>query len=62
MYGASQNEIGGLVQERRNSIADALDLRLSCTNPSINNHSILVLLSVVVVWFLVEFANIFYTM
>ena len=25
----------GLVQERRNSIADALELRLSCTNPSI---------------------------
>ena len=24
----------GLVQERRNSIADALELRLSCTNPS----------------------------
>ena len=27
--------INGLVQERRNSIADALELRLSCTNPSI---------------------------
>ena len=26
--------IDGLVQERRNSIADALELRLSCTNPS----------------------------
>ena len=26
--------IGGLVQERRNSIANALELRLSCTNPS----------------------------
>ena len=25
--------IDGLVQERRNSIANALDLRLSCTNP-----------------------------
>ena len=25
----------GLVQERRNSIANALELRLSCTNPSI---------------------------
>ena len=24
----------GLVQERRNSIANALELRLSCTNPS----------------------------
>ena len=28
------SNIGGLVQERRNSIADALELRLSCTNPS----------------------------
>ena len=27
--------IDGLVQERRNSIAKALDLHLSCTNPSI---------------------------
>ena len=27
--------INGLVQERCNSIADALELRLSCTNPSI---------------------------
>ena len=27
-------QIDGLVQERRNSIADALELRLSCTNPS----------------------------
>ena len=26
--------IGGLVQERRNSIANALKLRLSCVNPS----------------------------
>ena len=25
----------GLVQERRNSIANALELRLSCTNPSV---------------------------
>ena len=25
--------IDGLVQERRNSIANALELRLSCTNP-----------------------------
>ena len=29
-----KDEIDGLVQERRNSIADALELRLSCTNPS----------------------------
>ena len=27
-------EIDGLAQERRNSIANALELRLSCTNPS----------------------------
>ena len=27
-------QIHGLVQERRNSIANALELRLSCTNPS----------------------------
>ena len=30
-----QRNINGLVQERRNSMANALDLRLSCTNPSI---------------------------
>ena len=28
----------GLVQERRNSIANALELRLSCTNPSTYHH------------------------
>ena len=28
-------DINGLVQERRNSIANALELRLSCTKPSI---------------------------
>ena len=27
--------IDGLMQEKRNSIANALELRLSCTNPSI---------------------------
>ena len=27
--------IDGLVQEKRNSIANALELRLSCTNPSL---------------------------
>ena len=27
-------QIDGSVQERRNSIANALELRLSCTNPS----------------------------
>ena len=31
--------IDGLVQERRNSIANALELRLSCTNPSIYNYN-----------------------
>ena len=30
-----QDCINGLVYERRNSIANALELRLSCTNPSI---------------------------
>ena len=30
--------IDGLVQERRNSIANALELRLSCTNSSIYMH------------------------
>ena len=29
------NHIDGLVQERRNSSALAMELRLSCTNPSI---------------------------
>ena len=28
------DENNGLVQERRNSIANALELRLSCTEPS----------------------------
>ena len=28
------NEFNGLVHERRNSIANALELRLSCINPS----------------------------
>ena len=32
--------IDGLVQERRNSITDALELRLSCTNPSISSADI----------------------
>ena len=31
--------IDGSVQERRNSIAKALELHLSCTNPSISSHS-----------------------
>ena len=34
--------IDGLVQERRASTANALELRLSCTNPSICYWSILV--------------------
>ena len=29
-----QDILDGLVQERRNSIANTLELRLSCTNPS----------------------------
>ena len=37
----NQTYIDGLVQERRNSIANALELRLSCTNPwiSYNTHN-----------------------
>ena len=31
----SLHDINGLVQERRNSIANALELRLSCTNPGL---------------------------
>ena len=31
--------IDRLVQERRNSIANALELRLSCSNPSILKHT-----------------------
>ena len=34
----SQHYINGLVQERRNSITNALELRLSCTNPSLWPH------------------------
>ena len=30
--------VDGLVQERRNSIANALELRLSCTNPTMWHH------------------------
>ena len=33
----AHNHFDGLVQERRNSIANALELRLSWTNPSIYN-------------------------
>ena len=32
--------IDGLMQERRNSIANAMELRLSCTNPSIYTASL----------------------
>ena len=35
LQGHCKHYIDGLGQERRNSIANALDLRLSCTNPSI---------------------------
>ena len=34
-YNDTVRYIDGLVQERHNSIANALELRLSCTNPSI---------------------------
>ena len=34
----SKSNIDGLVQERRNSFANALELRLSCTRPSISTH------------------------
>ena len=34
--GTCRSHIDGLVQERRNSTANALELRLSCTNPSIS--------------------------
>ena len=33
------DHVDGLVQERRNSIANALELRLSCTNPSIYSNN-----------------------
>ena len=33
-----RRNIDGSVQERRNSIANALELRISCTNPSIYEH------------------------
>ena len=36
----TQERIDGLVQERRNSIANALELRFSCTNPSVWNVAI----------------------
>ena len=36
-------DIDGLVQKRRNSIANALELRISCTNPSIWNMQIKVM-------------------
>ena len=34
-YYVLNNDLDGLVQERCNSIANAMELRLSCTNPSI---------------------------
>ena len=34
-FAVSKSDISGLVQERRSSIANAMELRLSCTNPSI---------------------------
>ena len=35
MHAKNDNHLDGLVQERRNSTVNALDLHLSCTNPSI---------------------------
>ena len=35
IYSKQYSNIDGLMQERRNSIAEALELRLSCINPSI---------------------------
>ena len=34
VFGGQIYDIDGWMQERRNSIANALELRLSCTNPS----------------------------
>ena len=42
--------IGGLVQERSNSIANALALRLSCTEPSIYNRDISRVYSIRLSW------------
>ena len=39
-------EVDGLVQERRNSISNALELRLSCTNPSKWKHFLVSLMVV----------------
>ena len=36
------SHLDGLLQDRRNSIANALELRLSCTDPSIYNVNIMV--------------------
>ena len=36
-------DIDGLMQERRNSIANALELRLSCIDPSIWYHPNLIM-------------------
>ena len=40
-HGLYIQHIDGLVQERRNSIANALELRLSWTNPSIQYWTVL---------------------
>ena len=46
LYTLSVHEhIDELVQERRNSIANALELRLSCTNPSTYTSFYIVILS-----------------
>ena len=43
--------INGLVQERHNSIANTLELRLSCTDPSIYFYVFYEMLSVFVLWY-----------
>ena len=40
-FSVFNNHFDGLKQERRNSIADTLELRISCINPSIyRGHSV----------------------
>ena len=48
--GTSSPHIDGLVQERCNSIGNALELRLSCTNQSIWSHEPTLVLEAVGIW------------
>ena len=41
-----QDKIDRLLQERRNSIANALELRLSCTNPSRWSHRLIFVIGI----------------